>query len=103
MTRQILKGFDSAYPGSMHERDEGRYLERDDHKSLAAGLIELIDSKNLEIVDLREQRKCMAQLLMIAAYPRRGTKEQSLSIQDFASLVQESYTYKNLIDYYERD
>lgn len=49
-----LRTFDSAYPGSMFERVDGGYVERDDHKSLAAALVAQIDSRNREIEDLRE-------------------------------------------------
>ena len=45
-------GWDSAYPGSMRERDDGFYIRRDDHASLAAGLVELIASRDREIEDL---------------------------------------------------
>ena len=49
----VIKAFDSAYPGSMFERKDGGYVERDDHNSLAAALIYQIDSRNRDIEDLR--------------------------------------------------
>jgi hypothetical protein len=48
-----VKAFDSAYPGSMCERVDGYYIERNDHKSMAAALLELIASRDREIEDLR--------------------------------------------------
>ncbi|MGH7462816.1 MAG: hypothetical protein ACREMA_17555 [Longimicrobiales bacterium] len=48
------KGWDSAYPGSMAQRNDGYFLRRDDHTSLAAALVELIASRDREIDDLRE-------------------------------------------------
>lgn len=48
------KGYDSAYPGSMHERNDGDYLCRNDHVSLASALVELIASRDREIADLRD-------------------------------------------------
>jgi hypothetical protein len=39
-----VRAFDSAYPGSMSEKDHGGYVERDDAKSLAGALLALIKS-----------------------------------------------------------
>lgn len=49
-----IQAYDSAYPGSMVDRDDGYYLCRNDHKSLAAGLVELIASRDRELEDLRD-------------------------------------------------
>ncbi len=54
MSGQPVKAFDTAYPGSMCEREDGYYVERNDHKSMAAALVELIASRDREIEDLRE-------------------------------------------------
>lgn len=39
-----LHAYESAYPGSMFERPDGGYIQRDDAESLAAGLLALIKS-----------------------------------------------------------
>lgn len=59
-------GWDTAYPGSMSERNDGYFLRRDDHKSLAAALIELIDSRDHEIEDLRDGIQSYRRLLVAA-------------------------------------
>jgi len=51
--KQNVVAYDSAYPGSMCERENGRYIDRDDQNSLAAALVELIASRDREIEDLR--------------------------------------------------
>lgn len=38
--------------------------------------------------DARRDLLALADLLCLAAYPRRGTAEESMSIQDFAEIVQ---------------
>ena len=48
-----IRAFDSAYPGSMSQRNDGYYVERNDHKSMAAALVELISSRDRELEDLR--------------------------------------------------
>ena len=50
----VIKAYESAYAGSMHERATGDYLHRDDHVSLVAALLELIVSRDRELEDLRE-------------------------------------------------
>lgn len=52
-----VRAFDSAYPGSMFERKDGYYVERNDHKSMAAALVELIASRDRELEDLRDAVK----------------------------------------------
>lgn len=54
MNATAIKAYDTAYPGSMMPRADGYYLERNDHKSMAAALIELIASRDREIEDLRD-------------------------------------------------
>ncbi len=49
-----LKRFDSAYPGSMHERKEGGYIECDDNESLAAALLNNIDALKRKVADLQD-------------------------------------------------
>lgn len=61
-----ITAFDTAYPGSMTERNDGYYLRRDDHKSLAVGLVELIASRDREIEDLRASVESYQRLLVAA-------------------------------------
>ena len=44
MSALRIRGFDSAYPGSMSEREDGGYVQRDDPRSLAGALLELVRS-----------------------------------------------------------
>lgn len=44
MSAPVVKAFSSAYPGSMFERKDGGYVERDDAQSLAAALLALVAS-----------------------------------------------------------
>ncbi len=39
-----VRGYESAYPGSMFPREDGGYVQRDDANSLAAALLALIKS-----------------------------------------------------------
>ena len=48
------RAYDSAYPGSMCDRDNGSYILRDDYTSLAAALLECIAARDREIEDLCE-------------------------------------------------
>lgn len=61
-----VKAFDTAYPGSMVERCDGWYVERTDHKSMAAAMVELIASRDREIEDLREALKDAQDRLALA-------------------------------------
>ena len=47
--------FDSAYPGSMCEREHGGYVERDDANSLAAALLALVKSGDRATTDATER------------------------------------------------
>lgn len=47
-----VRAFDSAYPGSMVSRKDGSYIERADHASLAAALLETIEEQRRRIEDL---------------------------------------------------
>ncbi len=51
--QNIPRTFDTAYPCSMVERKDGYYIERNDHESMAAALVELIASRDRELEDLR--------------------------------------------------
>lgn len=46
------KLFSSAYPGSMHQREDGDYVERNDDASLAAALLANIRAARNMIEDL---------------------------------------------------
>lgn len=48
-----IKAYDSAYAGSMVERIDGGYVERDDAESLAASLLALIKSGDRAAEDLQ--------------------------------------------------
>ncbi|MBU0601101.1 MAG: hypothetical protein KKD25_01710 [Gammaproteobacteria bacterium] len=63
-----VRAFESAYPGSMFERKDGYYVERNDHKSMAAALVELISSRDRELDDLRDAIKSYQRLLDAAPY-----------------------------------
>lgn len=49
-----------------------------------------------DILELHEQNKRLRAMLCMAAYPKRGTEEEALSITDFATLVQSVYTLDQL-------
>lgn len=68
MSAGTVKAFESAYPGSMFERKDGYYVERNDHKSMAAALVELIESRDRELEDLRESVKSYQRMLDAAPY-----------------------------------
>lgn len=59
-------------------------------QSLAAITYAFEDARH-DILELHEQNKRLRALLMAAAYPRRGTEEESMTIHDFAQLVQSIY------------
>ena len=44
--------FDSAYPGSMHKREYGDYVDRNDNASLAAALLENMQALRIRVNDL---------------------------------------------------
>ena len=48
-----VKAYDSAYPGSMFEHNDGDYVERKDAASLAAALLEQVHSRDDQIEDWR--------------------------------------------------
>jgi hypothetical protein len=49
-----------------------------------------------DILELHDQNKRLAQILEMVAYPGRGTKEESMSLQDFADMIQKTYTLEQL-------
>lgn len=65
-----IKAYDSAYPGSMFERPDGGFVERDDAQSLANALLALIKSGDdasqgliEQVVDLTFQRDKLLEAL----------------------------------------
>ena len=64
-------------------------------QSLAAITYAIEDARH-DILELNEQNKRLRSLLMAAAYPRRGTEEESMTIQDFANLIQSIYSQDQL-------
>lgn len=59
-------------------------------QSVAAVTYALEDARH-DILELHDQNKRLRALLMAAAYPRRGTEEEAMTLQDFANLVQSIY------------
>ena len=51
MSAAPVRAFDSAYPGSMFERNDGYYVKRKDAASLAAALLEQIHERDRDIED----------------------------------------------------
>lgn len=49
------KYFDSAYPGSMSERKDGSYVEREDSQSLALALLENLYAAQRDAEDWKDQ------------------------------------------------
>jgi hypothetical protein len=49
-----LRAFDTAYPGSMVERDDGGYVRRDDNQALIAALAANIAADKAAIQDLQD-------------------------------------------------
>ena len=72
-----VRSFESAYPGSMFERRDGYYVERNDHKSMAAALVELIASRDRELDDLRDAVKSYQRLLDAAPHLMDALKHAS--------------------------
>jgi len=50
------------------------------------------------LTDAREDILTLARLLCEAGYPRRGTKEQTRDIYDFAERVQSLITHKEAVN-----
>ena len=59
--------FDTAYPGSMSQREDGRYVERDDVGSLSGALLEQVESFRRRAEDaedaLAQDRAAVAKLV----------------------------------------
>ena len=65
------------------------------HQSDAALQYAFEDAKN-DILELHKKNVDFGKLLLMAAYPRRGTGEESMSICDFANAVQFIFTADQL-------
>lgn len=53
---KAIEAYESAYPGSMYEREDGGFIRRDDAESLALSLLALIKSGDRAAEDLRDER-----------------------------------------------
>lgn len=54
-----MKAYESAYPGSMFERTDGGYVQRDDADSLAGSLLALIKSGDRAAEDAADEAKAL--------------------------------------------
>lgn len=52
-----FKAYESAYPGSMTEREDGLYIRRDDPHSLAVALLGIIGHQERQLEDLKAALK----------------------------------------------
>lgn len=64
-------------------------------QSQVAQIYAMEDARH-DIIELHDQNKRLRSLLKIAAYPRRGTEEERMDIQEFADIVQATYTCDQL-------
>jgi hypothetical protein len=64
-------------------------------QSIAAITYAFEDARH-DMLELAQQNKRLRELLRISAYPSRGTDEESLTIYDFAQIVQSAYTLDQL-------
>ncbi len=53
---KAIEAYDSAYPGSMFEREDGGFIRRDDAESLAGSLLAFIKSGDRAAGDLQDER-----------------------------------------------
>lgn len=51
---KAIEAYDSAYPGSMHQREDGSFIRREDADSLAFALLALIKSGDRAAEDLQD-------------------------------------------------
>ncbi len=51
---KAIEAYDSAYPGSMHQREDGSFIRREDAESLAGALLALIKSGDRAAEDLHD-------------------------------------------------
>lgn len=64
-------------------------------QSEAAAIFAMEDARH-DILELYDELKRMKSLLKMAAYPARGTDENSLDIYEFAKIVQSVYSLADL-------
>lgn len=76
MTHSV-KSYDSAYPGSMSEREDGGYIQRDDAGSLAGALLALVESGDRAAEDLQGAVESL--------------EDQLKNMKDFAQDIQDTY------------
>lgn len=65
-------------------------------KQSAAAVQYAFEDARHDILELNNHNKRMRALLCMAAYPKRGTKEEELDIAEFAKIVQSVYTVDQL-------
>lgn len=53
---EAIEAYESSYPGSMSEREDGGFIRRDDAESLAGSLLALIKSGDRAAEDLQGER-----------------------------------------------
>lgn len=51
---KAIEAYDSAYPGSMHQREDGSFIRREDADSLAGALLALVKSGDRATEDLQD-------------------------------------------------
>jgi len=51
---KAIEAYDSAYPGSMSQREDGSFIRREDAESLASALLALVKSGDREAEDLKD-------------------------------------------------
>lgn len=61
-----------------------------------AAIVYAFEDARHDIIELADQNARLRSLLMITAYPRRGTKEEAIDICTFAELVRSIYTFEQL-------
>ena len=54
------------------------------------------DDARHDIIELHDQNMRLKKLLLVASFPRRGTDEEKMNIDDFSKLVQSFYTKDQL-------
>jgi len=64
-------------------------------QSEAARVYAFEDARH-DILELHDQINRMRGILACIAYPRRGTKEESMNLQEYADLIQGVYTSDDL-------
>lgn len=67
------------------------------HDQSIAAIEYAFEDARHDILELHDQNNRLRGMLMMVAYPRRGTSEESLTIQQFADLIKSAYTIEQLL------